>query len=116
MRENRFNWDIVGMWTAGVCAVHCALLPMLLAIGALSGVSAWAHPVIEVVFVSVSLFICVFVLIPQFRKAHHNMLPICLMITGIGLIVGGHFLGLHEYEPVFTTIGGLVVLTSHFLN
>lgn len=116
MRENKLNWDIVGMWTASVCALHCALLPILLTVGALSGVSAWAHPVVELVFVSVSLLIGVFVLIPQYRNAHQKMLPILLMVVGLGLIVGGHLLGVHEYEPVFTTIGGLIVLTSHFLN
>ena len=116
MRENKLNWDIVGMWTAGACAVHCALLPILLTIGALSGVSAWAHPVVEVLFVSVSLLIGVFVLVPQYRNAHHKSIPIFLMLIGLGLIIGGHFLGLHEYEPMFTTIGGLFVLISHFLN
>ncbi|MEM6829694.1 MAG: MerC domain-containing protein [Bacteroidota bacterium] len=116
MQENKLNWDLVGMWAAGVCAVHCALLPILLTIGALSGVSAWAHPVVETVFVGTSLLIGIFVLIPQYRNAHHRLTPLLLMTLGLLLIVGGHFLGLHEFEPVFTTIGGLTVLTSHFLN
>lgn len=110
------NWDFVGMWAAGICALHCALFPLLFTLGTLSGAAAWAHPVIETTFVGISLLIGIFVLFPQYRNAHGKILPLVLMGLGIILIFGGHWLGLHALEPIFTTIGGLIVLSSHFLN
>jgi hypothetical protein len=113
--RERINLDMLGISASVLCAVHCSLLPVLLTVGALGGLSWLRHPLVEVVFIMLSLLLAFFSLLPSWRKAHGRLEPILLMLAGFACIVLSRLLG-EGLEPALMTIGGLTIAAAHLLN
>ncbi len=80
------------------------------------GLDFLANDWIEISMIIISLVIGVWSLSASFRKSHHNILPICTLITGFVLIATGHFSGIDFLEPILIPLGGFTIALAHFLN
>lgn len=114
--REKINLDALGISASLLCAVHCSLLPVLLTLGALGGLSWMRHPLVEAVFIGLSLILAVASLFPSWRKAHGRLEPIGLVLLGFGLIIGSHLLHAHHHEPALMTIGGVLIAFAHLIN
>lgn len=110
--------DRVGAIASFLCAIHCALLPFVLALLPFVGLGFLADHRFERIFV---LFACALATLALGRGYRRNQepLPLLLAVPGIALLV----LGVVYLEgpsvithSVLVTCGGLLLAAAHFVN
>ncbi|WP_435578207.1 MerC domain-containing protein [Gilvibacter sp.] len=107
--------DKLAITTSICCALHCAVVPLLLGITALTGLRFLENPMIEMGFVAVGIFLAVFSLGRGALK-HKNHSPIRMAIIGIVLLVVSRFEIGETLEVVITVMGSLFLIISHSRN
>jgi len=112
----KINLDKVGICASLLCAIHCALLPVLFTTLPLMGVELLENKHVELGFILTSLIIGCFALYNGYKKHHHRKLPLLLFIVGISLLLFGNFLLEDSQETIVKIIGALVIVSSHILN
>ena len=121
-QANKSRWwhiaDRVGATASFLCAIHCALLPFVLALLPFLGLEFLADHRFERDFVFFACTLAMFALIGGYRR-HQRPLPLLLAAPGLALLVlgvtfaEGHSIILHS---VLVTCGGLLVASAHFVN
>ncbi|UPG91835.1 MerC domain-containing protein [Luteibacter aegosomaticola] len=120
--ETRRRWwhaaDRLGATASFLCAIHCALLPFVIAALPLLGLSFLANHRFEEIFVSCACVLAMAALVSGYRR-HRRRLPFAFAVPGLLLLVLGVTF-LHSdsllIHSVLVTIGGLLVATAHFIN
>lgn len=113
MRE-KINWDVFGMGTSFLCAIHCSVLPFFLFLGFMKHEHSSHVSAFDVLFFALAVFFGFF----AFRKeilARHFSLPLILMMLGISLLCLSLFLP-HGSSHVVSVLGGITMLIAHFKN
>ena len=110
--------DKVGMFSSATCAVHCILLPFLITILPLYGLSFIVDESFEIGMLLVSIVLAILSLCLGY-KTHKNKNMFFLFSAGISLLLLGRYAhengwGLSSLIILF--IGGLLISSSHFIN
>ena len=71
----KLNLDKVGIGASLLCAIHCALLPVLFTTLPLMGVELLENEQVELGFILFSLVVGCFALYNGYKKHHHKKLP-----------------------------------------
>ncbi len=107
--------DYTSMSLAGICAVHCFLMPMVLIL----------FPVLGSTFLFEEIFheLMILLVIPASLVAiflgcrrHKDFNVIMLGVLGLCLLLTGAFAATGYGESVFTLIGAFVMLSGHLRN
>ncbi len=106
------NLDFAGAATATLCAVHCAVFPLLLSLGIVSNTSH--NHAFDWTLMSIGIIIAGYILVKDFNAIHRNILP--LTIAGIGFITLFTGIETHGEHFYLNILGGLLIVGSHFLN
>jgi hypothetical protein len=112
-----FSWhlDFVGFWASLLCAIHCALMPVVLTLSAYAGASWLANPMLEWSFIGISMAVAAWSLLQSYTKQHQNALP--LLLAGLGLLL---LLGSQNREaaivPWCMAVGGTLIAGAHYWN
>ena len=110
--------DRVGATASFLCAIHCALLPFVLAALPLLGLEFLADHRFERGFVMFACALALIALIRGFRR-HQHPLPLMLAIPGLTLMLLGVTWG-DSLSPILhsalVTSGGLLLASAHFVN
>jgi uncharacterized membrane protein YczE len=118
LRSHQPAIDRVGAAASFLCALHCALLPVGLAlVPALAG-SLIAERGFEVGFVLFATTLAAITVVLGWRR-HHIVSALWFLVPGVLLLWLGAFTELHETEPLHTilvTIGGTLVAVGHIVN
>ena len=115
MKIPSLNLDLVGFWASFLCAIHCIAVPVLLALGSLSGAS-WLHnPILEWSLILFSLFIASWSLFRSYFRAHHRPRPLQLAFVGFLFIIIGRLLDGNP-EHYATAIAGFCIAAAHLIN
>jgi len=110
--------DRVGAVASFLCAIHCALLPFVLALLPFMGLEFLADHRLERAFVLFAGLLAVLVLVRGFRR-HRWSLPLVLAAPGLALLLLGvtyaedYSIGLHS---ALVTCGGLLLAAAHGVN
>lgn len=113
----RSRLDTAGSITAGVCAVHCLVTPLLLTFGWLGAFGALVSERFEVVFVGASLIIGLLSLGPAFIRQHRDPLPLLLFVAGLGTLLGIRALGIGEsIERGIVPVCATLLVMAHWRN
>ena len=110
--------DRVGATASFLCAIHCALLPFVLALLPFLGLEFLADQRFERGFVLFACALALVALIRGFRR-HQQPLPLLLAAPGLALLLLGvtyaesYSVVLHS---VLVTCGGLLLAGAHFVN
>lgn len=107
--------DHLGMGVSFVCAIHCAVLPVLVGVLPLIGLELLAHPVFETAIIITSLIIGATAILRAWKR-HHKPQPAFIMLIGFTLILAGRFLADESHEWLFLSVGGITVAVSHYFN
>jgi uncharacterized membrane protein YfcA len=115
----RVNWDNVGIAAATLCAIHCLLLPVMLAFA-----PTLAHllPGSETVHRALAYLLAAVGLVAFWAgyKVHRRKLVLLLLVVGIvGVSVGAYadsLLPTHTWEVGITLTGSSFLVTAHYLN
>jgi len=110
--------DRVGFAASFLCAVHCALLPLLLGILPAIGLKFAGLEGIDEAFVVFASILGATTVIIGWRR-HRVVHAGYLLLFGLALLWVGAFTHVHHHaivHAVMMTIGGLSVAGAHFLN
>lgn len=121
-QSNKSRWwhlaDRVGAIASFLCAIHCALLPFVLAALPLIGLEFLADHRFERIFVLSASALAALVLVRGYRR-HRRTLPLRMAVPGLVLLLLGVAfidIGSPILHSVLVTCGGLMLAAGHFVN
>lgn len=110
--------DRVGALASFLCAVHCALLPVVFGVLPALGLAFLADHAIERAFVGFAIVLASTSLLFGLRK-HGSYRAFWFLIPGIVLLIIGMLVGADHSDvrhAVLVSIGGTLVALSHVVN
>ena len=110
----KINYDALGIATSIACAIHCAILPILLTSLPILGINIINNIWFEVGMIFLATAIGIYSLYHGFKKHHHKILPILLFVAGIGLLVLKQIY--HKHQLVFLIPAVILIISAHFIN
>ena len=116
MKIKNPSYDIIALSSSLICAIHCAVVPIILSFSSLASLHFLHHPLIEWSFILIGVVFVFVSLWPSYKKVHHNTRPLFFVALGFGLIALGR-LDLNEIWEVLNTVSGaILVSTAHYVN
>ncbi len=107
--STRINWDALGITTSLACAIHCALLPLILTSLPIFGIEIIDNPVFEVGMVALAFSIGIYSLYHGYKKHHHSFKPIIIFSIGFLFLVLKLFFIQFELWLLIPAVIGIVV-------
>lgn len=111
--------DRIGAFGSLACAVHCAALPLLIAVLPSLGIAVWFGDGFEMGFVIFATLLGSFSVISGYRR-HHAARALSLLIPGLSLLwIGVLYAPLHHAllpHAITMTVGGALVGLAHLTN
>ncbi len=114
--KHRLKLDNIGMTASILCAIHCAIVPLIITSLPLLGLGLLANPWLEWSMILLALLIGVYAIGRSYFHTHHRWLPMLLLIVGFLIIIAGHLFITSWHEAIIVPIGGLLIATAHFFN
>jgi hypothetical protein len=108
--------DSIGITASTLCAIHCAVVPLLFTSLPLIGVGFLASPQVEWGMIVFALMIGLYSIGLSYLRTHQRPLPVVLLIIGFAVIILGHLFLNWLVEGFVVPVGGLAVATAHFVN
>ncbi len=117
--QSRKFLDRIGAIGSLLCAIHCALLPLVIALLPSLGVAAWLGAGFEAGFVLFATGLGLFSIVWGYRR-HRAVQALSLMIPGLVVLwLGVLYRPLHESlipHAIAMTFGGTLVGLAHLAN
>lgn len=110
----RMNWDGVGIATSLLCAIHCAVIPLMVSAIPLLGIDLVHNEVFEWAMILLALVVGYYSLIHGYTTHHRSHTPIILFSVGAVFLVFKQFLP--EHSIVFLVIAVSLIVTAHYIN
>jgi hypothetical protein len=110
----KINWDALGITTSLLCAIHCALLPLLVASLPVLGINIIHNQLFEFGMIGLAFLIGTWALWHGFRYHHGRILPWLLFVAGIILLIAKQVW--HSYELTILPFAVVLVLAAHVVN
>ena len=110
--------DRVGATASLLCAVHCALLPFVLALLPLIGLEFLAGHAFERIFVACAAVLASASILTAYRR-HRKPHALFLMVPGIALLLSGVAVDIGAHVTLHTVAvvcGGVLVASAHATN
>ena len=110
--------DRVGATASLLCAVHCMLLPFVLALLPLIGLEFLAGHTFERIFVACAAALASTSILAAYRRHRHPQ-ALFLMVPGIALLLFGVAIDINAHVVIHTAsvvTGGLLVASAHVTN
>ncbi|RNF81856.1 MerC domain-containing protein [Montanilutibacter psychrotolerans] len=111
--------DRLGATGSLLCALHCALLPLVIAALPTLGVSGWLGDGFEFAFVAFATGLGLFSVVWGFRR-HHAVRALSLLLPGLAVLwLGVLYQPLHHSvlpHAIVMTFGGTLVGLAHLAN
>lgn len=110
--------DRVGFAASFLCAVHCALLPVALALLPAFGLKVGGWVDIDQAFVVFATLLGATTLGIGYRR-HRAFRAWALLLPGLGLVWLGSFTPLHDHglaHAAIMTVGGFLLAAAHLMN
>jgi len=108
--------DNIGITASTLCAIHCAVVPVLFTSLPLLGLGFLANAWVEWGMIIFALMIGVYSIGLSYLRTHRQPLPLFLLITGFVIIMLGHAFQKGWAEVVIVPAGGLLIAIAHFVN
>lgn len=112
------NADRVGFTASLLCAIHCATLPLLLALLPAFGLKLGGWVDFDQAFVVFATLLGATTLALGYRR-HRIYRAWALLLPGLALVWAGSFTALHDHSlthAAVMTAGGLLLAAAHLLN
>lgn len=110
--------DRIGFAASFLCAIHCALLPLALALLPALGLKVGGWIDIDQAFVIFATLLGATTLTLGWRR-HRVFRAWMLLVPGLVLVWGGAFTPLHDHgvlHALVMTAGGLLLAAAHLVN
>lgn len=110
----KINYDALGIAASVACAIHCAVLPLVITSLPILGINIINNFWFEILMIFIALIIGIYSLMHGFKKHHHQLLPIGIFTTGILLLLLKQVL--HQYQLWFLIPAVVLIVSAHFIN
>jgi len=106
--------DFWGAATSILCAIHCAVLPLLLSVGMVSSHALFSNPIFEIIMIAFAFVFVYNSIIKGYMRNQVSLTALLMAISGLLLIAVHH---LFSDKAVFIVVfGGILVAVSHLFN
>jgi hypothetical protein len=112
--NTKINWDIMGIATSVLCAIHCALLPVFVSTMPIFGINIVHNSVFEWSMILLAFVVGSYSLFHGFVKHHHSLLPVLIFSFGFLFLVSKQFF--HSFENWFLVAAVPLIVTAHYYN
>jgi tetrahydromethanopterin S-methyltransferase subunit C len=110
----RVNLDFMGMATSVACAIHCAILPLVITSLPVFGINIVNNSVFEWGMIGIAFTVGCVALAHGYQHHHRDRKPLIVFAAGfIFLILKQVF---YKHEFVFLAPAVLLILYAHLLN
>ena len=110
----KVNWDGLGIFTSVACAIHCAILPLLVASLPLFGVNIIHNNIFEWSMISIAFAVGAYALYHGYLKHHRSYLPMAVFSTGIIFLIAKQIF--HSWEIILLIPAVIFIISAHFIN
>ncbi len=110
----KINWDALGIATSVACAIHCAVLPLVLTSLPVLGVNIIENIAFEYFMILLAAVIGSQALYHGYKKHHHQAGPLILFALGIVLLLLKQLL--HHLQLWFLVPAVFAIVWAHFRN
>lgn len=106
--------DLLGFAGSTLCALHCSALPVLLAMGMLSGLEWMESHWVEYAFFISAVFLAGYTILRSYLQ-HRK--PLALIVVSAGFITFLIGIVQHNHAEIgLTTLGGVLIAIAHMIN
>ncbi|HMH21469.1 MAG TPA: MerC domain-containing protein [Puia sp.] len=112
--SQKINWDALGVTTSLLCAIHCAVLPLLIASLPVLGVNIIDNPRFEYGMIGLAFAIGSWALWHGFRHHHRRLAPVLFFMGGMILLLAKQLW--HEYQFRLLPFAVILIIVAHVLN
>ena len=104
----------MGIATSVACAIHCALLPVLVSTLPVFGINIVHNLIFEWGMIALAFLVGSYSLFHGYVKHHRSFFPILIFSTGFIFLVLKQFFT--EFEYSFLTIAVALIISAHYYN
>lgn len=112
--KGKINWDALGIATSLACAIHCAILPLMLGSLPIMGINLVNNEGFEYFMIFLAFGIGTYSLWHGFRRHHHSFLPLAIFFSGITLLVAKQVW--HNWQLLLLPLAVVFIIAAHVLN
>ena len=110
----KINWDALGITTSLACAIHYAVLPLLLTSLPLFGINIIDNVSFEYFMIFLAMGIGAVALLHGYVKHHHRLLPLYIFLAGMALLLAKQYW--HNLQYWLLAPAVVAIITAHYLN
>jgi MerC mercury resistance protein len=110
----KLNWDALGIGTSILCAIHCALLPVLMSTLPVFGINIIHNLFFEWGMIALAFAVGSYSLFHGYLKHHRSLVPVLIFSFGFLFLVLKQFFT--QYEIPFLIIAVVLIISAHFYN
>jgi len=112
--NGKLNWDALGIGASIACAIHCAILPLLISSLPILGINIINNIAFEYFMILLAFAIGSFSLVHGYRKHHRNYIPVLLFTIGILVLFAKQLW--HEYQFWLLPFAVIFIVSAHIRN
>ena len=114
MMNIKINWDAMGIGTSIACAIHCAVLPIMLSSLPILGINIIHNLFFEWGMIALAFAVGSYSLFHGYVKHHRSFIPVIIFSVGFIFLVLKQFFP--QYEYLFLTIAVVLIISAHYYN
>jgi MerC mercury resistance protein len=110
----KINYDALGIVASVACAIHCAVLPLLMSSLPILGINIINNVFFEYGMILLAAAIGIYSLMHGFKKHHHQYTPIIIFSIGIVLLLLKQ--AIDSYRIVLLIPAVMLIICAHVIN
>lgn len=110
----KINWDVLGISASVACAIHCAVLPLVLTSLPVFGINILDHAGFELLMILLAAAVGAFSLYHGYKKHHHRVLPVFIFLLGMLFLFAKQVW--HDQQLWLLLPAVMLIVTAHFSN
>jgi hypothetical protein len=112
----RINWEALGIAASVACAIHCALMPLIITSLPLIGAGFLKSLAFELALLLLAFAMGFYSLWHGYRRHHHRSVTLLLFSTGMLFFLLHQLVHISHSVLFFILPGIILILTAHYLN
>jgi hypothetical protein len=110
----KLNWDALGIGTSVLCAIHCALLPVLMSTLPIFGINIIHNLFFEWGMIALAFLVGSYSLFHGYIKHHRSLKPVLIFSFGFIFLILKQFFT--QFEIPLLIIAVASIIGAHYYN
>ncbi|MCC6290184.1 MAG: MerC domain-containing protein [Chitinophagaceae bacterium] len=110
----KINYDALGITASLACAIHCAVLPLILSSLPIFGIDIIHNYFFEFGMIGLAFVVGLYALYHGYKKHHHKFLPALIFTAGISFLLLKEIF--HDYHVWLLIPAVVLIVSAHYIN